>query len=231
MPSRALHPVPLRGRTVFLLGAALAGGACSSSDGVFTEHITCSEAQACPDTMSCLVSECIDDGVLGPGDTCSLPQQCEAGLVCKGFTCAEGCVDVYYKDQCTGETWCKPIPGETVALPDGTVPAGECAPKDCDPSQGGECGPGLACMVITATVGACLPYCEYGFSQGAYFDTCTDDLEAGIDYACQPLGLTYVPVCMPSGGVGSPGVGVPGCARLAAGTDSYGRLMMLQVTA
>lgn len=172
--------------------------------------IPCSPDNPCGSGATCLNNRCVTNGSLKGGDTCSAQAQCGENLVCVDFVCTRGCTDLYHLDECVDETWCKPVPGSTLELESGdVVPLGECAPSECDPSQTTTCDDGNACVAITTTIGACLPYCQYGFQNDTYFDTCTDTAE--VDNACQPLGLTNVPVCIPAGDSGAPAVGIAGC--------------------
>jgi hypothetical protein len=203
----------LRNRSLYLLCGLLAGGAvgaCQGEEDVqLSGEIPCSSDNPCPEGSSCLVNKCVGDGSLKEDQTCSRQQQCGDKLICFDFVCTLGCTDLYYLDECVDETWCKPTPGEVLVTASGEeVPVGQCAPSECDPQTETECEPNVACVAITETIGACLPYCEYGFAGGTYFDTC-DDTDA--NHACQPLGLTHAPVCMIAGGTTAPPVGAPGC--------------------
>jgi hypothetical protein len=185
-------------------------GACGGAEDVnLSNEIPCNEDTPCPTGATCLVNKCVTDGTLLANETCSQQEQCVEGLVCRDFVCDEGCTDLYYLDDCGDQTWCKPVPDSIIVTAQGEQPVGECSPSECNPSITAFCNDGSACVAIGTDIGACLPYCEYGFNNGAYFDTCTDSLD--LNLACQPLGLTQVPVCMPAGGDEAPRVGLPGC--------------------
>lgn len=196
--------------TALALLGATAGGACAGDDVGLTPEIPCAIDNPCPQGSSCLVNTCIGDATLEENEPCSIQRQCGENLVCLDFVCRTGCADLYYKDDCPNDDWCKPRSDITMVTSSGRrIPLGECAPSECDPSQVTFCQDGSACVAVTATIGACLPYCTYGFSNGEYVDTCEDTVEN--NYACQPLGLTKVPVCLPSGDAEAPALGEPGC--------------------
>lgn len=184
--------------------------ACGSGEEInLTQAIPCGEDNPCPGGYSCRVNKCVELGSLREDETCTLTDQCQEGLICRDYTCQPGCLDIWYLDDCQPGSWCKPVPGETVPTRDGELPAGECVPSECNPAVSDFCTGGPACVSIATDIGACLPYCEYSFDSDGYYDGCADD--GGIDYACQPLGLTSVPVCFPAGVSGAPTVGLPGC--------------------
>jgi hypothetical protein len=185
--------------------------ACDAEGGVdLGEANACSESNPCRGQATCLADRCIDDGSLIIGDTCNQEAQCGVGLVCHHFICKPGCTDVYYLDDCGEGLWCKPLEGASLPSEEGELPVGSCEPSECDPREGERCAdPEIACVAISSDIGACLPYCSYGFTGATYDDTCTDGFE--LDSACQPLGLNRIPVCMEAGGDDAPAVGEPGC--------------------
>lgn len=194
------------------LTLVVAGGAsCGSNEEIsLSNEVPCNEHNPCPVGTTCLFDKCIAEGSILRGETCTEQAQCSGLLICRDFACNDGCADLYYLDHCTQQTWCKPVPGSELVINDVTLPAGECAPSECDPSDNSErCADGSACVAIAADVGACLPYCQYGVTGGAYFDTCTDD--GRNDFACQPLGTNSIPVCLLAGDETGPTAGIPGC--------------------
>ncbi len=195
---------------VFLALGAFSSSGCDQGEEInLTPEIPCDADNPCPTGYSCRATKCVEFGSLGEDETCTETIQCEEGLVCRDFVCKGGCTDLWYLDDCSDREWCKPLVGETISTTEGEVPAGECAPSECNPGVSDRCVDGSACVAIAEDVGACLPYCEYGFDLAGYFDSCSD--EDGIDYACQPMGLTSIPVCFPAGENDAPAVGLPGC--------------------
>lgn len=203
--------IPMRHLLELLIALGLVGFvACEGGeDFSLTPEIPCDTENPCPTGYSCRANKCIELGSLGEDETCTETIQCREGLVCREFACQGGCTDLYYLDDCEDGTWCKPVPGETITTDEGVVPAGECAPSECNPAAGDRCADDSACVALSEEVGFCLPYCAYGFDVDGYFDSCEDD--GDFDYACQPMGLNSIPVCFPAGGSGAPGVGLPGC--------------------
>lgn len=206
----------MNGHQRHMLGASLASCVaalsltCAGDEDVsLSNEIPCGPTLACPEGASCLVEKCVNDGELLLDETCSLQKQCSEGLICRDFVCRQGCFDLYFIDDCTDQTWCKPLVDATISTADGEFAAGECSPSECDPSQTQTCADGTTCVSVAADVGACLPYCSYSFTGGAYSDGCND--VDGVDHACQPLGLTQVPVCLPVGTESAPAVDLPGC--------------------
>lgn len=184
-------------------GIALAAGCGDDGDEGLTPFVRCSPSGECPADTSCLIETCIVDGSLVIGDTCLLERQCGAGLACHNFICKPGCGEMYTLDDCPEGQWCKPVP-------DADPPVGECSPSECDPSAVELCTDGSACVGFSASVGGCLPYCEYGFASATYLDNCTDTFFD--DLSCQPLGIDAVPICLPSGDPNSgPTIGDAGC--------------------
>jgi hypothetical protein len=194
----------------WLTAALLFTFACDdSADVSLGDARTCSSEQPCASGSTCLAGECVRDGSLVFGDSCNHEAQCGAALICHNFICKNGCSDVYYLDDCADPLWCKPVPGATIPTSDGEIPAGSCAPSECDPAEGERCEDGSACVAIAPHIGACLPYCEYGFMGDDYVDRCEDGFTN--DLSCQPLGLNHIPVCLTPGDAGAPAVGEPGC--------------------
>ena len=179
---------------IVLLGLTACGG--TEEKTVLVPNKSCITHSDCDEGASCRVNYCVTDGSLDEGESCTEEQQCGAELVCNDFVCTQGCTDPYYVDDCQNQSWCRPVPGSYTQIHEGDLVAlGECTPSECNPSETAWCDAQTACVAITADIGACLPYCEYGYVGATYEDTCTD---SDANYACQPMGLTQIPVCMPS---------------------------------
>lgn len=202
--------------TLLVSALALVAGCSGSSHGSnLKPDLHCGSNADCGTDASCLANNCVTNGSLKAGQTCSQQDQCGKGLICHKFVCKPGCLDLYYLDDCADGTWCKPVPGASIQVSETqSIPVGSCAASECDPSSTTTCDDGSACVAISGTVGACLPYCEYGFNSDTYVDNCTDD--PGVDDGCQPLGLTQVPVCLPKNDNDPPAVGSPGCDAIRA---------------
>jgi len=190
------------GRLALLI--LLVVGCDSNEEDVLQTFIGCEEDGSCPRGTSCLVAECIQDGSLEVSDTCLHENQCGEQLTCHDFICKPGCSRVYQIDDCPGGEWCKPKP-----VPDASPPAGGCTPSECDPATTSFCDETNVCVAFAVHVGGCLPYCEYGFSSGAYQDSCVDTFTD--DLACQTLGVNFAPVCLTGGSDTGPIAGDAGC--------------------
>jgi hypothetical protein len=126
-------------------------------------------------------------------------------MLCSDHVCVDGCNRLYQPDDCAPGLWCKPVLEEMVRV-DGTLrPSGKCSPSECNPRQGPWCGDGVACVAVTDHIGACIGYCQYGFTDQGYRDSCQDLF--GVDHACQPLGQARAPVCIPAAQEAGPWAG------------------------
>jgi hypothetical protein len=177
-------------------------GCGSDEDDSLNTSIQCEADGSCPRGYSCLVAECIQAGSLEIGDTCLQEEQCGEQLTCHNFLCKPGCSRVYEIDDCPENEWCKP-------LADASPPAGDCTPSECDPATTDFCDQTNVCVAFAIHTGGCLPYCEYGFTSGAYHDSCVDTFTD--NFACQALGLNHAPVCLAGGNETGPGPGDAGC--------------------
>lgn len=171
-------------------------------------HLPCSFQEPCPDGYSCRLDECIADGSLSAGDTCSKNEMCKEGLFCPAafFQCARPCEKILEPEsECAPDQMCVPtlLAGES---------GGACVPTECKLEDGDQIckdkggrsaapNPNNRCIRASRSgSGLCMPACLLGkrvadSAQGV--DQCVADLPG------RPTHCGRVPtgdlVCVPAG--------------------------------
>ena len=187
---------------------------CGGQVEILSQSLPCVDSSDCPTAESCLVNRCVPHGSIIQDNTCTEEDQCGEGLTCFGFQCVPGCSDVYRRDDCETGQFCRPVDHSFVRDDFGLrIMIGTCASSECDPSSlQSQCPSQESCVHISATTGACVPRCSYGFAGDMYHDDCQP--RDGVAHSCHPLGLAFTPVCLPSGALDGPTSGQSGCKTI-----------------
>ncbi|MBI5510314.1 MAG: hypothetical protein HY903_16280 [Deltaproteobacteria bacterium] len=164
-----------------------------------TSHRQCNAERLCPIDFSCRDGECVADGALGAGESCSAPVQCEdyPTMTCgtDPETCRLSCGALLGEDDvCAAGEYCRAE--RHILTPDRF--AGTCVESEC--ARNWDCsgpGAGLRCVELAPDIGACLPLCAITGVGATYSDTCDPMLTPPLH--CQPVGLAAAQslVCLP----------------------------------
>jgi hypothetical protein len=180
----------------------LAAGGCSLIVNSSINGLLCNTDPTklpCEEGYSCDGGQCIADGSVGDGHTCTLTKQCATGLVCPvGNVCRKPCEKIYQfgTNECSADQVCAPLFDS-----DGVhFSGGACVPTECQTGSGGDttcqtsadikyAPPGSAdnpqtgnkCVRLATNGGLCLQSCVVGKRAqnvgggGPDLDSCTTD--------------------------------------------------------
>jgi hypothetical protein len=150
----------------------------------------------CLEGYLCMVNQCVAEGSVERGKTCTVSAHCEENDVCAvpGFVCRQPCSWAFGNhNQCDGNTVC-------IAASDFyNKPVTACVESLCQTT----CTLPDACVQIKTGLGRCLKACTLSCSASGCTDTCgrSDD---GVDRSCQPVGINQTLVCLPAATASAP---------------------------
>ena len=178
---------------------------CSTALDWDPNGLPCSDVGSCESGYSCFLPpgdfpsselselrQCVPDGSIARGDSCTNDVQCSGDLECFEYQCTSQCQGSYYeRSTCDPGEYCKPL--FQTNRKGACVQSAGCSADD-------DCGADSICVVIDDNASACLQQCEITWADdGSYRDNCGSTLNSKL--ACQPVGPQSVArlVCLRSG--------------------------------